>query len=171
MFLHLPVILFRGGLPDRDPLDKDPTEHRSFGHRPPPWQRTPEQRPPPRQRPSGQRPLFGKDRVLRILLEYTLVIPMVGHTDIVFKFRKSIPVADPGFSPGGCANSQNCYYFSNFCRKLHENERIWTPGGSASLAPPLDPPMNTTMKISSRFGKSNKIFVHTNINANTWFYR
>ena len=47
-------------------------------------------------------------------------------------------VADPGFSPGGCANSQNCYYFSNFCQKLHENERIWTPRrGRASLAPPL----------------------------------
>ena len=39
------------------------------------------------------------------------------------------PVTDPGFSPGGCANSQNCYYFLNFCRKLHENERIWTRGG------------------------------------------
>ena len=50
-------------------------------------------------------------------------------------------VADPGFSPGGCANSQNCYYFSNFCQKLHENERIWTPGGGAPLTPPLDPPM------------------------------
>ena len=24
-----------------------------------------------------------------------------------------------------------------FGRKLHENERIWTPGGGASLAPPL----------------------------------
>ena len=47
-------------------------------------------------------------------------------------------VADPGFSPGGGANSQKCYYFSIFCRKLHENERIWTPrGGRASLAPPL----------------------------------
>ena len=47
-------------------------------------------------------------------------------------------MADPGFSPGGGANSQNCYYFSHFCRKLHENERIWTPrGGRASLAPPL----------------------------------
>ena len=45
--------------------------------------------------------------------------------------------------PRGGANSQNCYYFSHFCRKLHENERIWTPGagGGASLAPPLDPPM------------------------------
>ena len=53
-----------------------------------------------------------------------------------------IAVADPGFSPGGCANSQNCYYFSNFCRKLHENERIWTPRSGASLAPPLDPPMH-----------------------------
>ena len=40
--------------------------------------------------------------------------------------------------PRGCANSQKYYYFSIFCRKLHENERIWTPrGGRASLAPPL----------------------------------
>ena len=54
-------------------------------------------------------------------------------------------MADPGFSPGGCANSQNCYYFSNFCRKLHENERIWTPrGGVRPWHPPLDPPMVTT---------------------------
>ena len=49
-----------------------------------------------------------------------------------------LPVADPGFSPGGCANSQNCYYFSNFCWKLHENERIWTPrGGARPWRPPL----------------------------------
>ena len=26
-------------------------------------------------------------------------------------------------------------------RKLHENERILAPGGRASLAPPLDPPL------------------------------
>ena len=32
--------------------------------------------------------------------------------------------------PRGGANSQKCYYFSIFCRKLHENERIWTPGGA-----------------------------------------
>ena len=51
-------------------------------------------------------------------------------------------VADPGFSPGGGANSQNCYYFSHFCRKLHENERIWTPRGvRVPSAPPLDLPM------------------------------
>ena len=44
--------------------------------------------------------------------------------------------------PRGGANSQNCYYFSHFCRKLHENERIWTPGGGARpWRPPLDPPM------------------------------
>ena len=34
-----------------------------------------------------------------------------------------------------------------FGQKLHENERIWTPGGS-SLASPLDPPLVT-------------VFVHT----------
>ena len=49
-----------------------------------------------------------------------------------------IPVADPGFSPGGCANSQIRIILQIFCQKLHENERIWTPrGGRASLAPPL----------------------------------
>ena len=53
-----------------------------------------------------------------------------------------LAVADPGFSPGGGgANSQNCYYFSHFCRKLHENERISTPGGARPWRPPLDPPM------------------------------
>ena len=55
----------------------------------------------------------------------------------------STAVADPGFSPGGGANSQNCYYFSHFCQKLHENERIWTPrGGARPWRPPLDPPMH-----------------------------
>ena len=40
--------------------------------------------------------------------------------------------------PRGGANSQKCYYFSIFCRKLHENERIWTPRGGACVpgAPP-----------------------------------
>ena len=32
--------------------------------------------------------------------------------------------------PRGGANSQKCYYFSIFCQKLHENERIWTPRGA-----------------------------------------
>ena len=53
-------------------------------------------------------------------------------------------VADSGFSPGGCANCQKCYYVSNICRKLHENERIWTPRGGGGARPwrhPLDPPM------------------------------
>ena len=64
------------------------------------------------------------------------------HCYLTLPHVKWYSVADPGFSPGGGANSQKCYYFSIFCRKLHENERIWTPGGGASLAPPpLDPPM------------------------------
>ena len=40
------------------------------------------------------------------------------------------------FPQGGGANSQKCYYFSIFCRKLHENERIWTPGGGVPGTPP-----------------------------------
>ena len=39
--------------------------------------------------------------------------------------------------PRGGANSQNCYYFSHFCRKLHENERIWTPRGVCIPGAPL----------------------------------
>ena len=42
------------------------------------------------------------------------------------------------FARGGeGANSQNCYYFSHFCRKLHENERIWTPRGARVPGAPL----------------------------------
>ena len=40
-------------------------------------------------------------------------------------------VADPGFSRGGCANSQKCYYFSIFfaenCMKMKE---FGPPGGT-----------------------------------------
>ena len=37
-----------------------------------------------------------------------------------------------------CANP---LFLQIFCRKLHENERIWTRRGRTSVAPPLDPPM------------------------------
>ena len=36
-------------------------------------------------------------------------------------------MADPGFSPGGGANSQKYIILLIFCQKPHENERIWTP--------------------------------------------
>ena len=46
-------------------------------------------------------------------------------------------VADPGFPRGAGANSSGrggapTYDFAKFSRKLHEIERIWTPGGRAS---------------------------------------
>ena len=52
-------------------------------------------------------------------------------------------MADLEFSPGGGAPTPKVgvliYYF---CRKLHENERIWTPEGArVPGVPPLDPPM------------------------------
>ena len=45
------------------------------------------------------------------------------------------PVADPGFSRGGCANSQIGIILQILYRKLHENERIWT-GGARPWRPP-----------------------------------
>ena len=53
-------------------------------------------------------------------------------------------MADPGFPRGGGANPKGgapTYYLANFPQKLHENEEI-LGGGCASLAPPLDPPLN-----------------------------
>ena len=43
--------------------------------------------------------------------------------------------ADLGFSRWGCANSQIGIILQIFGRKLHENERIWTPGGAHPWRP------------------------------------
>ena len=43
--------------------------------------------------------------------------------------------------PKGCANSQIGIILPIFCRKLHENERTWTPRGRVPDAHPPDPPM------------------------------
>ena len=91
--------------------------------------------PPGRYTPGRYPPLHSAcwDTVNKWAVHMPLECNLVSHLSAV---------ADPGFSPGGGANSQNCYYFSHFCRKLHENERIWTPrGGTRPWRPPLDPPM------------------------------
>ena len=50
-----------------------------------------------------------------------------------------VSVADPGFS-----NYQIGIILQIFCRKLHENERIWTPRAVACVpGAPLDPPLPT----------------------------
>ena len=51
------------------------------------------------------------------------------------------PVADPGFSPGGSANSQKCYYFFKFVAKNCMKMKEFGPPRGPSLASPLDPPM------------------------------
>ena len=48
-------------------------------------------------------------------------------TDRILRMGKQWRIQD---FPQGCADSQKCYYFSNICWKLHENERIWTPRGA-----------------------------------------
>ena len=46
-------------------------------------------------------------------------------------------MADPGFPRGGAPT----YNFAKFSPKLHETERIWTPGGARVPRAPLDPSM------------------------------
>ena len=88
---------------------------------------------------------FRVDKISKKLI--TTAPPLSENFFFIFlQFFRKIAISSGGsriFPGGGGANSQNCYYFSHFCQKLHENERIWTPrgGGRASLAPPLDPPM------------------------------
>ena len=57
-----------------------------------------------------------------------------------FDVNESCAVADPGFPRGGGANSPGVgaptYDFTKFCQKLHEIERIWTPGGARLSRPP-----------------------------------
>ena len=76
------------------------------------------------------------NQILRSLYDWMKVIFLTIVQDI---YQHQWRIQD---FPQGGANSQNCYYFSHFCRKLHENERIWTPGGARPWGPPLDPPMS-----------------------------
>ena len=53
-------------------------------------------------------------------------------------------MADPGFPRGGGANSPGgaqTYNFAKFSQKLHEIERIWTPGGAHPKFYYVDPPL------------------------------
>ena len=81
---------------------------------------------------------------LHLIQQWTIPLPtwnlFLALLRVVFRpgleeLIQNKPVADPGFSRGRCANSQKCYYFSIFCRKLHENERIWTNGGRPLRSP------------------------------------
>ena len=54
------------------------------------------------------------------------------------------------FPEGVAPTPKSAIIFQFFGRKLHENEGIWTPRGEwASLAPPLDPPMNYLEEVGS----------------------
>ena len=55
---------------------------------------------------------------------------------IIYLTINTLPmaVADPGFPQGGGGNSPGLvltYNFAKISQKLHEIERIWTPGGEA----------------------------------------
>ena len=50
-------------------------------------------------------------------------------------------VADPGFSPGGAPTSKIAIIFQFLAENCMKMKEFGPPGGRASLAPPLDPPM------------------------------
>ena len=61
---------------------------------------------------------------------------MIHGTNLVLhSITKYLTVADPGFPRGGGTNCPGggggapTYDFAKFPQKLHEIERIWTPGG------------------------------------------
>ena len=58
-------------------------------------------------------------------------------------FTVTIPVADPRFSRGGCANFQIGIILSNFLPKTAWKWKNLHPGGArVPGAPPLDPPID-----------------------------
>ena len=69
-----------------------------------------------------------------------------------------IPVTDPEFPRRGGGHQLQRWEWKPiiFPRKLYENERNWTRrGGRASLAPPLDPPLNSYNQSIWRVWKEN----------------
>ena len=58
--------------------------------------------------------------------------------DLSSCYRRQWRIQD--FPQGGAPTPKSAIIFQFFPRKLHENERIWTPGGRP-WRPPLDPPM------------------------------
>ena len=52
------------------------------------------------------------------------------------------------FPQGGAPTPKSAIIFQFYPRKLHENERIWTPGGGARpWRPPLDPPVVFALRV------------------------
>ena len=84
---------------------------------------------------------FGKNSwksyLSRLLVEVEHACVFSACSERKASILETIPVADSGFSRGGCANSQIGIILQFFCRKLHENERIWTPGGEEVPGAPL----------------------------------
>ena len=85
-------------------------------------------------------PIKGKNRPQRKRKENVCTLQIVLDYETGSKITchiQSLSVADPKFSRGGAPTPKSANIFQNFFRKLHENERIWTPKGGACPWRPL----------------------------------
>ena len=80
-------------------------------------------------------------------------------------------MADLGFSPGGAPTPKVGVLIYYFCRKLHENERIWTPGGRASLAPPLGSANEYYDPLTTRSVRTNINFFFSSFGSNQYLLK
>ena len=93
------------------------------------------------------------------------------------EFFQPKSVADPGFPVGGGHGPRTGGRGPP--RQLHfkyfacQNERIWTHGGGAPGAPPLDPPMQVPCQIRQAAPKRNQPVVESNLSLqhDRWGYK
>ena len=85
-----------------------------------------------------------KGRSLLVMTTDTVTVWSFVLPNFVLFTEAHNTVADPGFPRGGGANSPGgtpTYDFAKFSPKLHEIERIWTPGGVRPKFYYVDPPL------------------------------
>ena len=73
------------------------------------------------------------------------VLVILYFSNLFCTYVHTLPVADPGFSPGGAATPKIAIIFQMFAENCMKMKEFGPPGGRVPGAP-LDPPMVTVIK-------------------------